>query len=257
MSDTVEIPSTVQHDGPAVKLEQFEGPLDLLIFLIRKNEVNIYDIPIARITKQYLEFLEYAIKVDLNTITEFYVMAATLLYIKSRMLLPAPEADTDDFDDPRQELVDRLIEYQRYRKLTDLMTEQAESNETVLERRKAQPVLPFPDEEDIWDQIDVWDLLKTFSSVVSSISPDRLINLYEEVSVNEKLTLISEYADNQEFFSFDDLIKKADSIMEIVCAFIAILEAVRQKTVRIMQSRMFGDIRIQAVRNDGTRESSN
>ncbi len=237
--------------GHTVQLDQFEGPLDLLIFLIRKNEVNIYDIPVARITEQYLEFLRYAARVDLDTITDFYVMAATLLHIKSRMLLPVSgDGDDEEYDDPRQELVDKLIEYQRYRKLSDMMSEREEELEFELERRSAQPVLPFEDTEDLWEQLDVWDLLKTFSQLVNNISSDRLISLYEEVTVNEKLTLIEELLERTGEFMFTDLIRNEESIMEFVCAFIAILESARQRTIRIMQNRMFGDIRVVAGPRD-------
>ncbi len=228
-----------------VRLEQFEGPLDLLIFLIRKNEMNIYDIPIARITEQYLSFLEYAARVDLETLTDFYVMAATLLYIKSRMLLPNESlADDDEPEDPRQELVEKLIEYQRFRKLSDLMTDREEDLDYLLERKSAQPVLPFEDTEDLWTQIDVWDLVKTFSRIISTLSVDRLVSLHEEVTVNEKLTLIEELLERKGDFLFTDLIRAGGSMMELVCAFIAILEAARQRRIRILQNRMFGDIRI-------------
>ncbi len=233
--------------GHTVRLDQFEGPLDLLIFLIRKNEMNIYDIPIARITEQYLQFLEYATRVDLDRLTDFYVMAATLLYIKSRMLLPDDGlGDDEDIEDPRQELVAKLIEYQKYRKLSDLMTDQEDDIEYLLERKAAQPILPFEDTEDLWTQIDVWDLVKTFSRIVSSLSVDRLISLHEEVTVNEKLTLIEEFLERKSDFLFTDLIRPGGSMLEVVCAFIAILEAARQRRIRILQNRMFGDIRLTA-----------
>jgi segregation and condensation protein A len=236
-----------QKQQHTVQLDQFEGPLDLLIFLIRKNEVNIYDIPIARITEQYLQYLEYATRVDLDTITDFYLMAATLLHIKSRMLLPVPDSEDDEeFSDPRQELVAKLIEYQKYRKLSDLMADREEELEYSLERRSTQAALPFDEDEPLWDQIDVWELLKTFSHIMSNITSDRLVSLYEEVTVNEKITLISELLETRGEFLFTDLVKKTGSVMEFVCAFIAILESARQRTIRILQNRMFGDIRIVA-----------
>lgn len=245
-----------QPAGHTVQLEQFEGPLDLLIFLIRKNEVNIYDIPISKITEQYLQFLEYSTRVDLDKITDFYVMAATLLYIKSRMLLPETESEDDeDAEDPRQELVKKLIEYQKFRKLSDLMGEREEESEFVLERKSSQTILPFEEDEQIWDQLDVWDLLKTFSKLMSNLSADQLLNLHEEVTVNEKLTLIDELIQTKGEFVFTDLLRRPDSVMELVCAFIAILESARQRTIRIMQNRMFGDIRISA--GPGTVEIEN
>lgn len=231
--------------GHTVQLDQFEGPLDLLIFLIRKNEVNIYDIPIKRITEQYLEYLEYAAKIDLDLVTDFYAMAATLIYIKSRMLLPARELDDgDDFSDPRQELVEKLIEYQKYRKLSELISERADDLDFTIERKRVQSVLPFENDESLWEEIDVWQLVQTFSQLIRNVSTDRLVNLYEEVTVNEKLTLIMELVESRDEFPFTDLINRSDSIMEIVCAFIAILEAARQKDIMIYQNRMFGDIRI-------------
>ncbi len=233
-----------KDDGYKFKLNQFEGPLDLLLFLIKKSEINIYDIPISEITEQYLEFIEYAAQVNLDNISEFYVMAATLLYIKSRMLLPVEVDFEDELEDPRQELVNRLIEYQKFKKISDLMMDKEEENEWAIERKKKQRILPFDEQEDMWDQIDVWELLKTFSSLISSISSERVIDLYEEVSINEKISLINELLEDKEYCLFTELIIKEQSIMEVVCAFLAILEMVKMKRIKIYQNRMFGDIRI-------------
>ena len=106
-----------------IELDEFEGPLDLLLFLIKKQEINIYDIPIAKITEQYLEYLSYITKVELENITEFYLMASTLVFIKSRMLLPIEIDLEEELEDPRKELVEKLIEYQKYKKLSDLIAE--------------------------------------------------------------------------------------------------------------------------------------
>jgi segregation and condensation protein A len=131
------------------KISDFEGPLDLLLYMIRKNEINIYDIPIAQITEQYIEYLRYAETMDLEDLTAFHAMAATLLYIKSRMLLPV-EMDLDgEAEDPRSELVERLIEYQKYKKLSELMEDRERDNEWILERRRLQHNLPFAD-DDMW-----------------------------------------------------------------------------------------------------------
>ena len=229
------------------KLDAFEGPLDLLLFLIKKNEVSIYDIPIATITEQYMRYVEYIAKIDLDNITEFYVMAATLLYIKSRMLLPV-EVDLDEeFEDPRQELVDKLIEYKKYKKLSELMEEKEKESEWIIERKKKQHVLPFSEEDELWQEINIWDLLRTFSSLLSTLSSDRIIDLYEEVTVNEKISLINELIETKREFLFTDLLVNASSIMDIVCAFLAVLESVKTKRIFIFQNRMFGDIRIKGV----------
>ena len=225
------------------RLKEFEGPLDLLLFLIKKNEVNVYDIPVAQITEQYLEYLAYADKIDLDDLTEFHAMAATLLYIKSRMLLPVELELDDDIEDPRQELVDKLIEYQKFKKLSELMEEKERESEWVIERKKIQRALPFAD-EGLWERVDVWDLLKTFSSLMTSLTSERIIDLYEEVSINEKISLMTELLESKGECSFTDLVVRSGSVMDIVCAFLAILEAVKFRMIAIYQNRMFGDIMI-------------
>ena len=226
------------------RLGDFEGPLDLLLFLIKKNEINIYDIPIAQITEQYLDYLAYATQISLDNITEFYVLASTLLYIKSQMLLPVEVDFDDDYPDPRQELVERLIEYQEYKKISQLMAEKEQETEWVIERKRRQPVLPFPEDDGLWEQIDVWDLLKTLSYIITSLSSERIIDLYEQITINEKISLINELLDNRGEFMFTDLIVRDRSTMEIVCAFLAILESVKGRRIAIFQNRLFGDIRI-------------
>lgn len=239
------MPEQQQEQGQRFRVNEFEGPLDLLLFLIKRSEVDIHDIPIAEITRQYLEYLEWVATVDLDNITDFYLMASTLLHIKSRMLLPGGETAEDE-DDPRQELVEKLIEYQRYKKLSHLLDEKQHESEWVIERKKKQPVLPFEEDDELWVRIDVWDLLKSFSTIMDGLSDERIFDLSEEVSVNEKLSLIEEFLDTRGEFLFTDLIQKRESIMDVVCAFLAILEAVKSRRIRLFQNRMFGDIRIRA-----------
>ena len=131
---------------------QFEGPLDLLWSLIRESKINIYDIPIADITEQFLDYLDYAAETDLQDLSEFYSMAAKLVYIKSRMLLPVEVAYDDDesMEDPRTELVEQLIEYQKFKKLAELMEEQEEQSEWSFERKKIERILPFENDENMW-----------------------------------------------------------------------------------------------------------
>jgi segregation and condensation protein A len=253
-TETASLEKNSAEDQYRFKLNQFEGPLDLLLFLIKKSEINIYDIPIAQITEQYIEYIDMAAAVNLDNITEFYLMAATLLYIKSRMLLPVEIDFDDELEDPRQELVERLIEYQKYKKISELMMEKENESEWVIERKKKQRVLPFDDEDDLWDKIDVWELLKTFSSLISSISSERIIDLYEEVSINEKISLVNELLEEREYCRFTDLLVKANSVMEVICAFLAILEMVKLKRITIYQNRMFGDIRIYVHPDAGKEE---
>jgi segregation and condensation protein A len=241
--DAPELQDFSSHDtSRTFKLKEFEGPLDLLLFLIKKNEVNIYDIPIAQITEQYLEYLRYVTELDLDDLTEFHTMAATLLYIKSRMLLPV-EIDFDEIEDPRQELVNQLIEYQKFKKLAGLIEERGKEAEWVIERKKLQKPLPFG-EENLWEKLDLWELVKTFSDLMSSITRERIYDLYEEVSINEKITLLSELLENRGECSFADLVARRGSVMDIVCAFLALLEAVKTRMAAVYQNRMFGDILI-------------
>ncbi|MDR0290189.1 MAG: segregation/condensation protein A [Treponema sp.] len=225
------------------RLNDFEGPLDLLLYLIRKNEVNIYDIPIAAITEQYLDYLRNAESMDLEDVTEFHAMATMLLLIKSRTLLPVELEDDGEPIDPRQDLVEQLIEYQKFKKLSDLMEEKEKDAEWALERRKLQHNLPFAD-EDLWEKVDIWGLMKTFAALMKNIPGERIVDLYEEVSINEKVTLLCELLENKGECRFTDLIVRSCSVMDIVCAFLAILEAVKVRMAIILQNRMFGDILI-------------
>lgn len=241
--------STFNEGGPArrtFKLKDFEGPLDLLLFLIKRNDMNIYDIHIASITEQYLECLKSEAGVDLDELSEFYNLAATLLLIKSRMLVPSGALDDDDFDDPRQGLIEKLIEYQRYKKLSGLMEQREMEVEWTLERSCMQRTLPFPDKEDdsLWMDLDVWDLLRTFSSLVQNFNSERIIDLYEEVSINEKVALMNELFQKRDHFSFVELITRPRSALDLACAFLAMLDSVKNKLIKIRQHRLFGDILI-------------
>jgi segregation and condensation protein A len=240
--DAKDLEGAPSGEGRHFRLKDFEGPLDLLLFLIKKNEVSIYDIPVASITEQYLSFLDGDEGIDLDDLTEFYTMAATLLYIKSRMLLPVEVNLGDELEDPRRELIEKLIEYQRFKKLSELMEKRELEVEWAIERKKMQRPLPFAEEENLWEELDVWDLLKTFSSLVSNLSSERIYDLYEEVSTNEKLTLMNELLETRESFSFTDLITRPHSTIDVICAFLAILEAVKFRSILIMQHRLFGDI---------------
>jgi segregation and condensation protein A len=157
------------------------------------------------------------------------------------MLLPVEINADDEDEDPRQELVERLIEYQKFKKLSELMEEKEKETEWMIERKKLQRALPFSD-EGLWEKADVWVLLKTFSSLMSNLSKERIFDMYEEVSVNEKITLLHEILETRGECSFTDLVVRHGSVLDIVCAFLAVLEAVKIRMVLIFQNRMFGDI---------------
>lgn len=249
------------EDSQKFKLGEFEGPLDLLLFLIKKSEINIYDIPIAEIVEQYLHYLEYATKKNLDNLSEFYTMAATLLYIKSRMLLPIEIDIDEEFEDPRKELVERLIEYQKFKKLSEIMSDKEKESEFIIERTNNQRNLPFVNDDEFWEEIDIWDLLQTFSSIISTLSNEQILDIYEEVTLNEKVTFMNELLDKKQEILFTELIRNNSSVLEFVCAFMAVLDSAKNKLITVYQNRMFGDIRIKRYHhksdiavNDSVRE---
>jgi segregation and condensation protein A len=236
------IESDLQHN---FKLSEFEGPLGLLLHMIRKNEINIHDIPIAQITEQYLEYLRFAEIMNLEYLTEFHAMATTLLYIKSRTLLPMEINEASDDEDPRTELVERLIEYQKFKKLSELMEEKEKESEWVMERRKLRHILPYIN-DNVWEKAVIWDLFKAFSSLTMNLPVERVIDLYEQVTINEKTALLMEILENRGECWFTDLIIRAEAL-DVVCAFLAVLEAVKTRMITIFQNRMFSDILIKPV----------
>ncbi len=241
--------SQTENNSQKFKLGEFEGPLDLLLFLIKKSEINIYDIPIAEIVEQYLQYLEYATQKSLDNLSEFYTMAATLLYIKSRMLLPVEVDIDEEFEDPRKELVERLIEYQKFKKLSEIMSDKEKESEWIIERTSSQRNLPFVNDEELWEEVDIWDLLQTFSSIISSLSNEQILDIYEEVTLNEKITFMIELLEKNQEILFTELIRNNSSVLEFVCSFLAVLDSVKNKLIAVYQNRMFGDIRIRKYQN--------
>ena len=254
MSETLELTEKTSEavavkEKHAYRAGEFEGPLDLLWSLIRESKVNIYDIPIAQITEQYLEYLDYAVQTDLGDLSEFYSWAAKLIYIKSRMLLPVEfNMDDEDEEDPRQELVDKLIEYQKFKKLSSMLEEQEDQSEWNFERKKIERVLPFEESDEMWEEIDTWELLQQMQSIFKSMmgqySNEKILNMYEEISVNEKITLMNELLEDKKECMFTDLLTRRGNEMDVICAFMAILEAVKFKMITIFQNKLFGDIKI-------------
>jgi segregation and condensation protein A len=228
-------------DGKTFHTTSFDGPLDLLLFLIQKSEVNIYDIPISQITDQFLEYLNHAKELDLGNLTSFYKMAADLLYIKSRMLLPVEIEFDEEYEDPRHELVEQLLEYQKYRKYTELLTSSGGSGEFRINRKHSQFMLPFGDEE-LFNDISLQDLLSTFSRLMTSITPNKVFNVYESVTVNEKIALMNELFETREYITILDIIIHPDQVLHIVCSFMAILESCKFNMILIEQREAFKEI---------------
>jgi segregation and condensation protein A len=231
-------------------LDTFQGPLDALLLLIRKNDVNIYDIPIAEITAQFMDYLDYAVSVDLSGLADFYAMAADLLHIKTRMMLPLEMTfEGEDEGDPRAELVEKLIEYQKFKKLSAVMEERIEADEWSLERESLHRVLPFQEAE-LWEKADTWAIIRDMQKVIRKYRAEgntELLELFEEISVNEKITLIAELLENRGECFFTDIITRKGSALDVVCAFMAILEAVKTRMISVYQNRMYADMKICGV----------
>ena len=241
MAEAISENNEIERKGHSFITPAFEGPLDLLLFLIQKSKVNIYDIPIATITNQFLDYLHGENNLDLNSISDFYKMAADLLYIKSRMLLPVDIDFDEDYEDPRQDLVERLLEYQKFRRYTDLLASGAGEGELFIERKKSSFMVPFEDQE-LFEEVNVLKLLQTYTNLLSRIAPTKIFNVYEEVTVNEKLALMNELFESSEVIHIEDIIIHLDKPLHIICSFMAILEACKFKMITIEQEVPFETI---------------
>ncbi|HDI45905.1 MAG TPA: hypothetical protein ENF60_01050 [Candidatus Omnitrophica bacterium] len=232
-----------------VRLRSFEGPLDLLLYLIKKNEINIYDIPIAEITRQYLEYLELMRELNLDIAGEFLVMAATLVYIKSKMLLPQEEVNLEEEipeDDPRQELVQRLLEYKKFKEAAFILKQREEQSSAVFKRfiPEEEKNVEFEDEFRGFEA-SIFDLISAFTRVIKNIPKDEFQTvLEEEYSVEEKIDFILSLLAHKGVIYFSSIWKRIKNRMEAVTFFLALLELIRLKKIIIRQVGLFGEIKI-------------
>ncbi len=232
-----------------VKLEAFTGPMDLLLHLIRKQKINIYDIPIALIAKQYLEYLSLMKTLNLSLAGEFLVMASTLLYIKSRTLLPKEEAvDPEDEEvvDPRSELIRQLIEYERFKDAAgSLVVKERLWQNSFL--REPLPVAKKPAEEDeVWtEDLQIFDLLSALQGVLDRAPTDTYVEVSRENwTVEERIQVVMERLEIDATIPFEELFEKQWSRPLIVVTFLGLLELVRMNLVRLHQGDWFGPIHV-------------
>lgn len=232
-----------------VKLEVFEGPLDLLLYLIKKDEIDIYDIPIERITKQYLAYMEMFKILDLEVAGDFVVMAANLIYIKSRSLLPKdlqPPEEAAEEDDPRWELVRQLLEYKKFKDAAGHLQQRELARENLFARglEKAESLGERP-----LGEVSVFDLINAFQTVVKRLQQtEELREIFEEnFTVSDKIDLLLKMTSTGVTLSFSALFSGAASRTEVVVTFLALLELIRLKQIRAQQSEEFGEIEIVAV----------
>ncbi|MFB3073252.1 MAG: ScpA family protein [bacterium] len=237
-------PAVVQPMPYQVNLPVFEGPLDLLLHLIRLHEIDIYDIPIAQLTAEYLAHLELMKALDIDVAGEWIVMAATLAYIKSRTLLPVPpEADEHDEEDPRQELVEKLLEYQRVKAMAmDLKERELEQREVYL-RPPAE--IPEDEDEEIILDVTLFDLFEAFTALLEKLPADEAHKLViEEMSVTEMIHTVLERLEGKGPIAFEDLFDGAASRTEVVVTFLALLEMMRHNLILVQQLKPSGPFRV-------------
>lgn len=234
-----------------ISLPAFEGPFDLLFHLIDKNEVDIYDIPIAHITSQYVEYLEVMQNLDLEVTSEFLVMAANLLAIKAKMLLPKPPKEKEDQEpevDPRDELVERLLEYKKFKIVADQLKEREKTWEKVYTRPNEEEMyLHFFSEENPLEGITMDKLLDALRDVLERLDEREFVGEVprEEFSIRDKMKEISRrlvFSPNG--IVFRELFLGRASKVEVVVTFLALLELIKLRKISIYQSKMFGDIMI-------------
>ena len=239
----------------AIRLSSFEGPLDLLLYLIRRSEVDIYDIPIERVTEQYIDALSSIKTPDLEAAGKFFVMASTLMYIKSRMLLPKKDQginqDTEEDDvDPRWELVQQLLEYRKYKEAAEDIRKLILNSNDLISRigpkdaieAIERPLIPV-------DRVDLWN---TFNQVLSRLAVriDEGQIHAEQVTVSERMEFILMYTRSKLSFLFSDLFESTTTINTIVATFLAVLELTRLNEISIQQDASFGDIRCQRMNEE-------
>ena len=235
-----------------VKLEVFEGPLDLLLYLIKRDEVDIYDISIERITKQYLSYIEAFQVLNIELAGEFIVMAANLLYIKSRTLLPVDqqmaEEDAEE-EDPRWELIRQLIEYKKFKEAAALLRDQETKQENLFARVPVTPDLA-PVENILVDEVGIFDLIHAFQKILKrlEIKPENLAEIFaENFTVSDKIEHVLRITQSGVPVRFEELFADAAGRTEIVVTFLAMLELIRLKQLRVRQEGLCGEIWIDRV----------
>ena len=245
MNESHDFESSV--DALPVHLDNFEGPLDLLIHLIRRNEVNVYDIPIALITEQYLGYIALMQELNLDVAGEFLVMAATLIHIKSRMLLPRPDPTQDDQadEDPREALVRRLLEHQKYKAAAELLHERETLRGAQFTRPDAVVADAAGDEYEPELEVDLYSLLTAFQAVVQRAKQRPKVLLPpEQVPVEVRIEQLLARLSEHEACGFEELFADVDDRAGLIVTFLALLEMIRLKLVRVFQSGSFGPIRV-------------
>ncbi|MCX5709189.1 MAG: segregation/condensation protein A [Candidatus Omnitrophica bacterium] len=229
-----------------IKLQMFEGPLDLLLYLVKKDHLNIYDIPIAQVTEQYLKYIDLMQLLDLNIAGEFMVMAATLMQIKSKMLLPAEEvAPEEEQEDPRAELVRRLLEYEKFKEIAETLRKREEEQREVFKRPKVEIEKGPADEKEVYFEASIFDLINAFSRALKDVPKEAFYEVIkDEFTIEQKVHDILHLLLMTPSVRISELFNKAKHKIEVIVTFLAILELVRMKEIVARQTELFQDIEI-------------
>jgi len=231
-----------------VELDLFEGPLDLLLYLIRKDEIDIYNIPIESITRQYMQYLDVMKMLDLNIAGEFIVMAASLMMIKSRMLLPieerGEEEEAEDEEDPRWELVRQLVEYKKFKDIANQLQERELVQENVFAFGGKSAAVVEPDDPGLMLQdVSLFDLISAFNDVLKNAPPESIGEIAgDRYTVADKIEFVLATARTKRQVKFTSLFRAAASRHEIICTFLALLELLRLRQLCAVQGAVFGEI---------------
>ncbi|MFH1440575.1 MAG: segregation/condensation protein A [Candidatus Omnitrophota bacterium] len=232
-----------------IKLELFEGPLDLLLYLVRKDHLNIYDIPIAEITQQYMRYMELMQLLDLNIAGEFLVMAATLLQIKSKLLLPPeekPKEEEDDADDPRAELVRKLLEYEKFKQIAEELRQKETSQQEIFKRPpRVENDVNIPKANETYFEASIFDLINAFSKALKDIPKDLFYEVIkDEFTIEEKVHQILHLLLVESNVRVSILFTRVKNKVEIIVTFLAVLELIKMKEIVARQTSLFEDIEI-------------
>ena len=233
-----------------LKLDMFEGPLDLLLYLIRKDDIDICNIPISVVTDQYMEYIDLMKVLDLDVVGEFLVMAATLIQIKSRMLLPPDPTHEEEPDDPRDELVRRLQEYKLFKEIAGQLKEKELERQNLYPRKVDEGMRKEIEEDakEIYFEANLFDLINAFTKALRKFKEDPVYEVQEEeFTVEQKIHEVLHTLLKTPAVVLTDFFKNARSRLEIIVSFMAVLELIRMKEIKIMQKRMFAEIEV--VRN--------
>lgn len=222
-----------------VRLEIFEGPLDLLLYLIKKNHLDIYDIPIKEVCEQYLQYLEMMKFFDINIAGEYLLIAANLIHIKSKMLLPQPQSNEEEQEDPRQELVNKLLEYEKFKEAANFLKQKEQDRLRYISR----PAVNIIDQGEIYIEASIFDLITAFKNALKEVPRDLFFEVIkEEFTIEQKVHDILHLLLLKERISLEEIFAQSKSKMEIVVTLLAILELIRLREIIAIQKELFSPI---------------